>query len=204
MARSAFYEESAISTREKAERRSYLVFHIASIVMLIIAALLVLFSLTSVPSILGDEELTGVQKVVSIVVWCLPILSLVGFFFLFRYIKRKFNVSFDYTFVEDELRVTKVFNNKSRKHLHTFKADQILQIGYVDSASFERTIAGIQGKKRFPLRRTASLQRVRCLSICSTPRRLGKKYMFSNAGRSCLNILSLQREGISLYANDLS
>ncbi len=151
MARSAFYEESAISTREKAERRSYLVFHIASIVMLIIAALLVLFSLTSVPSILGDEELTGVQKVVSIVVWCLPILSLVGFFFLFRYIKRKFNVSFDYTFVEDELRVTKVFNNKSRKHLHTFKADQILQIGYVDSASFERTIAGIQGKKAIPL-----------------------------------------------------
>ena len=151
MARSAFYEESAISTREKAERRSYLVFHIASIVMLIIAALLVLFSLTSVPSILGDEELTGVQKVVSIVVWCLPILSLVGFFFLFRYIKRKFNVSFDYTFVEDELRVTRVFNNKSRKHLHTFKADQILQIGYVDSASFERTIAGIQGKKAIPL-----------------------------------------------------
>ena len=35
--------------------------------------------------------------------------------------------------------------------MHTFKADQILQIGYVDSASFERTIAGIQGKKAIPL-----------------------------------------------------
>ena len=151
MARSAFYEESAISTREKSERRSYLVFHIASIVMLVIAALLIFFSLTSVPSILGDEELTGTQKAISIVVWFLPILSLVGFFFLFRYIKRKFNVSFDYTFVEDELRVTKVFNNKSRKHLHTFKADQILKIGYVDSASFERPIAGLQGKKAIPL-----------------------------------------------------
>ena len=106
MARSAFYEESAISTNERKERRAYQVFHIASIVMLVIAALLILFSLTSVPSILSDEKLTGTQKAVSIVVWFLPILSLVGFFFLFRFIKRRKNLSFDYTFVEDELRVT--------------------------------------------------------------------------------------------------
>ena len=151
MARSAFYEESAISTNERRERRAYQVFHIASIVMLVIAALLILFSLTSVPSILSDEKLTGTQKAVSIVVWFLPILSLVGFFFLFRFIKRRKNLSFDYTFVEDELRVTKVFNGKSRKHLRTFKADQILKIGYVDSDSFERTLAGMQGKKAIPL-----------------------------------------------------
>ena len=60
-------------------------------------------------------------------------------------------MSYDYTFVEDELRVTKVFNGKSRKHIRTFKAEQILKIGYVDSASFERTIAGLQGKKAIPL-----------------------------------------------------
>lgn len=151
MARSAFYEESAISTRERQERRMYQVFHIASIIVLVIAALLVLFSLTSVPAILSDEELDGTGKAISIIFWFLPILSLVGFFFLFRYVKRRNNVSFDYTFVEDELRVTKVFNGKSRKHIRTFKADQILKIGYVDSASFDRTIAGLQGKKAIPL-----------------------------------------------------
>ena len=151
MARSAFYEESAISTRERQERRMYQVFHIASIIVLVIAALLVLFSLTSVPAILSDEELDGAGKAIGIIFWFLPILSLVGFFFLFRYVKRRNNVSFDYTFVEDELRVTKVFNGKSRKHIRTFKADQILKIGYVDSASFDRTIAGLQGKKAIPL-----------------------------------------------------
>ena len=146
MARSAFYEESAISTRERKERRNYLVFHIASIVVLVLAALLVFLSLTTIPSILADEELSGVQKAISIVVWLMPILSLVGFFFLFRFIKRRNNVSYDYTFVEDELRVTKVFNGKSRKHIRTFKAEQILKIGYVDSASVVRTIAGRQGQ----------------------------------------------------------
>ena len=151
MARSAFYEESAISTRERQERRMYQVFHIASIIVLVIAALLVLFSLTSVPAILSDEELDGTGKAIGIIFCFLPILSLVGFFFLFRYVKRRNNVSFDYTFVEDELRVTKVFNGKSRKHIRTFKADQILKIGYVDSASFDRTIAGLQGKKAIPL-----------------------------------------------------
>ena len=151
MARSAFYEESAVSTREKSERRMYQVFHIASIVVLVIAAFLVLLSLTFVPGIISDPELTGTEKAVNLVVWFLPILMLVGFFFLFRHIKRKNNLSFDYTFVEDELRVTKVFNGKSRKHLHTFKADQILKIGYVENPSFERTVAGLQGKKAVPL-----------------------------------------------------
>ena len=151
MARSAFYEESAISTRERKEKRVYMVFHVASIVVLVIAGFLVLFSLTSVPAILSDTELDAAGKAISVVLWLLPILSLVGFFFLFRYIKRRNNLSFDYTFVEDELRVTKVFNGKSRKHLHTFKAEQILKIGYVDSASFDRTVAGLHGKKAIPL-----------------------------------------------------
>ncbi len=151
MARSAFYEESAITTREKAERRSYLIFHIASIIVLVIAVLLVFFSLTYVPALLSNDEMTGADKAIAVVMWLLPILFLVGFFFLFRYLKRKFNVSFDYTFVEDELRVTKVFNGKSRKHLHTFKASQILQIGYVESNSFERIMAGQNGKKAIPL-----------------------------------------------------
>ena len=151
MARSAFYEESAISLNEKKERRTYQVFHIAGIAVLVVAGVLVLLSLTTVPSILMDEELNAASKAIGIAFWLLPILSLIGFFFLFRYIKRRNNVSFDYTFVEDELRVTKVFNNRSRKHLHTFKAEQIMQIGYVESTAFDRAVAGLNGKKAIPL-----------------------------------------------------
>ena len=56
-------------------------------------------------------------------------------------------MSYDYTFVQDELRVTRVFNGKTRKHLLTMKADQMLMIGYADTDSYERLIAGQRNKK---------------------------------------------------------
>lgn len=146
MAQAALYEESATTTRERSERRSYMVFHIASIVVLLIAVFLIFMSLTTVPAIVMASE-SGTQTAIEIVVWVLPIALLVGAFFLFFTIKRRFNVSYDYTFVEDELRITKVFNGKSRKFQKTIKCDQILKIGYWDSDSFERTLAGMRGKK---------------------------------------------------------
>ena len=67
MARSAFYEESAISTRERSERRTYQVFHIASIVVLVIAAFYLLFLMTYIPSVLSSEEMGGAAKAIDII-----------------------------------------------------------------------------------------------------------------------------------------
>ena len=49
--------------------------------------------------------------------------------------------------MQDELRITKVFSGKKRKHIVTLAADHILQIGYCEGASFERTYAGLKGDK---------------------------------------------------------
>ncbi len=146
MARSALYEESAISTDERGERRKYQIFHIASIVFLVLGAIMAFFSLTFIPSMIGQDASTAV-KVFNVVIWCIPMVFFFLFFFIFWKFKRRFNVSYDYTFVQDELRVTRVFNGKTRKHLLTMKADQMLMIGYADTDSYERLLAGQRNKK---------------------------------------------------------
>ena len=40
-----------------------------------------------------------------------------------------------------------MFNGKTRKHLLTMKADQMLMIGYADTDSYERLLAGQRNKK---------------------------------------------------------
>lgn len=146
MARSALYEESAIAADEQGERRKYQVFHIASMIFLVLAAIMIFFSVWFIPSMIVQDASTAV-KIFNVAIWCIPLLCFIGFFFLFRAIKRRFNVSFDYTFVQDELRITKVFNGKSRKYLTTLKAEQMLKIGYVESDSFTRMEQGLRGKK---------------------------------------------------------
>lgn len=145
MARGALYEESAIAADERSERRKYQIFHVASIVCVVLIAIMIFLTFALLPSVIGANK--GVALAIALIIWFLPLLSFVGFFFLFWKLKRRFNLSFDYTFVQDELRITKVFNGKSRKHLVTLKADQMLKIGYVEGESYRRLSAGLRGKK---------------------------------------------------------
>lgn len=145
MARSALYEESAFSADERRERRWYQIFHIASYIFLAMAVIMVFLTIILLPSMIDQES--GAALARGLIGWFLPLLLFIGMFFLFWKIKRRFNVSYDYTFVEDELRVTKVFCGKSRKYLVTLKADQILKVGYADRESFQRIKAGLRGKK---------------------------------------------------------
>ena len=145
MARTTFYEESATSVNAQTEARIAKAYNIASIIALSIAALIVFLSLTYIPSMFMMYE--GVALVLNLIVFFAPILALIGLFFLFRHLKRKKNISYDYTFVEDEVRITKVFNGKSRKFQHTLSAAQMLKIGYVDKDSFRRTLEGVRNKK---------------------------------------------------------
>lgn len=145
MARTTFYEESATSVNAQTEARIAKAYNIASIIALSIAALIVFLSLTYIPSMFMMYE--GVALVLNLIVFFAPILALVGLFFLFRHLKRKKNISYDYTFVEDEVRITKVFNGKSRKFQRTLSAAQMLKIGYVDKDSFRRTLEGVRNKK---------------------------------------------------------
>lgn len=142
----AFYEESASSVRSNREAKFYTAFTIVAIVFIVIAAVWLTFSVSFISSLYA-EGITETQRIIGYVQWfsfpaaCI----LVGVVLL--WVRRRFNLSFDYTFVEDELRVTKVFNGKRRKFLVTLKADQILKVGKCENESFGRTMAGMNGKK---------------------------------------------------------
>ncbi len=145
--RDALYEESAVCQNSASEKRKYTIFHIISIGMIVAAVIYGMLSINFVAFILA-QDVSGISKVINCVAWFLPLLSFIGFAILFFKLKRRYNVSFDYLFVQDELRISKVFNEKKRKFQITLKCDQILKIGMCENGSFERTCAGIQGKPR--------------------------------------------------------
>lgn len=143
----AFYEESAICAKSKREGTFYRIFQIGSIVMFAFAVIWLTFSFAYISNALSAGA-SGTTLAVVLIEWFIfPIISGGAGFVLF-FVKKLFNVSYDYTFVEDELRITKVFNGKKRKFLTTLKADQILKIGWCDKDSFERTRQGT-GKPKF-------------------------------------------------------
>lgn len=140
----AFYEESANAQKGASEAKKYTVLHIIGIICFAAAVLHGLFSFTYVPMIIN--ETSGVGLALSLV-WWFGLLATFVFlgFIMFRW-KRKYNLSYDYIFVEDELRISKVFNGKRRKHLITIKADQILRMGKCENETYERTLAGVEKK----------------------------------------------------------
>ena len=137
----AFYEESAVCIKSKREGMIYKIFHIASIVMFVLAGIWLSFSFTFILDNLSAGA-SGMALVIVLIEWFLFPLCSIAAGIALLFLKRHFNVSYDYTFVEDELRVTKVYNGKRRKYLTTLKAEQMLKIGWCDKDSFERTKQG--------------------------------------------------------------
>ena len=153
MARDALYEESALCARAQKEEKWYLAFQIIAIIFSVVSVLDAFFCFISLPAVIhqyrteGEEQLTTFGFAVNLILMFGMLASFVLCAFLFFRFRKRFNVSYDYLFVEDELRVTKVFNGRKRKHLVTMKADSVLQIGYYEKPSFDRLAAGLNEKK---------------------------------------------------------
>ena len=151
MPRGLFYEESAGCLREKREVKMYKVFFILAIIALLIGIILLVFALNIVPGYWLNEEISKEMetptRIVGVVMWVGLVLSFFGMAFAFWKLKNRFNQSYDYVFVEDELRITRVYNGKRRKFIITLRSEEILKIGWVERDSFENTLRGMQGKK---------------------------------------------------------
>lgn len=146
MQRDVLYEESATCNAEGQEKKMYMFFLVLSVIAFSIAGIWILYSVMAIQSYLFGQNYTAFGKIFGVVRQIAVAALLLGLGVLFWFIKKRFNRSFDYTFVEDELRVTKVFNGRSRKYLMTVKADQILKIGWCDKRSFEDTQRGLRYK----------------------------------------------------------
>lgn len=147
MIREMYYEESAVPVNARKEEKLNKGFTIAAIVFFVLSAFYFFFALMNIASLFGDEELQTIDRVVgSLMTLSFFVVGVLIGVLLLVY-RRRYNVSFDYAFVEDELRISKVFNGKRRKFLRTLKAEQMLKIGSCEKESFRRTQAGMSKKQ---------------------------------------------------------
>ena len=132
----AFYEESALDKNGESGKRIYQILHIVSMIFLVVGVLLLVIFLVYFPWIAQTAEEQALQMFFGFI----GVLGLLGLltWFLFSKFKTRFNVSFDYCFVTGELRISKVFNVNRRKLVARIDCDDMIQVGDMDSPSYER------------------------------------------------------------------
>ena len=119
----------------------YKILHVVQIVFIVLAVFFLLIALNTIP--LQPDGSEGSQEnyqmllslCLSSVFWGV---SFILFAVLVFFMKRRFNVSYDYLFVSGELRIAKVFNQSKRKRVCILDSVSILQVGDMESASYDR------------------------------------------------------------------
>ena len=147
MQRDKLYEESAVSARSQTESKIYTTFFVMAMIFFVIAGILLFFTYPQITNVLASEVLNTNGKVLYIVGWVVLVAAFVLIGLLFFFIKNRFNVSYDYTYVDDEVRFTKVFNGRRRKYITTVTMDNLLRIGYCEKPSYQNALRELRGKK---------------------------------------------------------
>ena len=139
-----FYEESAVNQKAKKQQTIYTILHVVQIIFIVLAVIVgFLMSMTLSFSAPGEgasqEEIENYQMLQPVGLFSLFwMISFILFAVLMIFIKRRFNLSYDYIFVSGELRIAKVFNQIKRKLVCILDQENILQVGDIDSVSYER------------------------------------------------------------------
>lgn len=203
------YEESAVNQRSKTETRKYRIINVCSWIVFIIALLGLMIFLTMFLPYLFVSENTAPPEGVSVEEWQSQILGAksaavfvilqVAFFAVLGFslysLKKRVNVSYDYTFVSGELRVAKVFNINRRKFLYRFQPDDIQQLGDVDGANFDR-LSGAPETKRILLTPNEEPAEGKFFMYLLSSDSTGKKlYIFECREELLVNILRFVKRG---------
>lgn len=131
-----FYEESVDTHKQAAAKRRYMLFKIVSIIAVILGVIAVIMFFFGIP--IGEDGITP-SVIAMLVVWGITAVIMFAFAILLGRKKHSFYLSYDYTFVSGELRISKVFNNRRRKHLYNIPTDRIIKIGRVGSDTYSKT-----------------------------------------------------------------
>lgn len=132
-----FYEESVDTHNQSSAKRKYTVYKVVSIVAAVFAALAIFNLFFGIP-VDSDEGMTT-AVVIAIVIMVIAAVAMIFVSIFFGRKKHAFFLSYDYTFVTGELRISKVFNNRRRKHLYAISTDKIIKIGRVGSETYAKT-----------------------------------------------------------------
>lgn len=137
MAVDTFYEESAVNLNEKKQSVYFTILHVAQIVFIVLAVVwfFLAFNFGVGAPINGK---TWADVLPGWIFHGLLVLSFIGGAVAFGFLKQRFNVSFDYVCVSGELRISKVINQRKRKLICRLQPDDILQLGDMESDSYDR------------------------------------------------------------------
>ena len=135
MAVDAFYEESAVNSNEKKQSLYYTIFFVAQVVFIVLSVLWGWFGFNFILEVPVNGK-TILDVLPSWIFFALFLASFIVGAVLFAIFKKRFNVSFDYSCVYGELRISKVFNQKKRKLVCRIEPNSILQVGDMDSSSY--------------------------------------------------------------------
>lgn len=129
-----FYEESSLSQSSKKESRRYKIIHYVSYLFVFLTAIFGIFAIMWTPAS------------ICIFFW-LNTAFFFGMWYLLYRLKSRLNLSYDYTFVTGELRISRVINVNRRKLQTRFDCENIIQIGDMDSESYEQLASDPTAKK---------------------------------------------------------
>ncbi len=145
------YEESAVNANAAKGEKRYKILNLFTWffgVLALIFAILFVIGLVSFLMAMSAMKAEDRAAAIGSLIFYFMMITLFGGPWLACFLmKRKINVSFDYTFVSGELRISKVFNVNRRKFLYRIDAESIQKMGDVDTPSFDRVISDPSVKK---------------------------------------------------------
>lgn len=145
------YEESAVNANAAKGEKRYKILNLFTWFFGVLALIFaILFVIGLVSFLMAMSALKAEDRATAIgsLIFYFMMITLFGGPWLACFLmKRKLNVSFDYTFVSGELRISKVFNVNRRKFLYRIDAESIQKMGDADTPSFDRVISDPSVKK---------------------------------------------------------
>ncbi len=138
MALETLYEESAINLNEKKQKLIHNVLYGVQITFTVLAVVWVLLMGGFLP---WPNESKGETFASVLPDWIFFFAFLSSFIIgavCMSFLKKRFNVSFDYICVSGELRISKVFNQRKRRLVCRLEPSDIISVGDMDSSSYDR------------------------------------------------------------------
>lgn len=138
-----FSEESVCMNDDRRAKRWYKVFTAISISSFVLAALVFLWVLMMWFTPVSKDAIEALEDnltaiIIQFVIFFVIALLLLASGLLFRVKRHGFFISYDYTYVNGELRVAKVIHDRKRKILYRLLDEQLLLIGRVGSDSYNK------------------------------------------------------------------
>lgn len=146
------YEECAVNQKAVRDEKLYKLLNAGFYVFFVITIVAFFGVINNIPLGTG-EGLTGEHLAAYQYLQTWFSLSLLAFFFfgsgalMLFFLKRRINISYDYTFVSGELRIVKVFNVNRRKLVARIQPEDILQLGDIENESYTRLRANAMNKE---------------------------------------------------------